>query len=507
MTLDGLNRSDVVAGLQCDLRLFLKRKQEQKGSKRHPNQRHTRLYKAAHLRFPDGKALDGDLVQRKQMTKEALGTAGPWTLFGASLEHAHVEIQPDILHKTAENKIELFAVRGSTSIKRTTYYELAVDVWGLRGMGHAPSSASVLHINSDYCRNEDGIDPHQLFQCKETLTFLEGRISEIEAQVEQLNKQRCWDTPPPATVGPHCQKPSRCPFLSGCSPTPGPFHISRLPHGSRLAQRLSSEAIEDIRVMPEPMRMSPMQRRALACLQRGEDWVGPGLERALQAVQFPLGYLDFEAVAPPVPLHAHTQPHQSLPTQWSLHVEDPSGELTHQEFIHDENSDPRLAFVESLVDAVSEVRTLVVYSPAESRILKTLAEQFPEHAGSLRQIRKRLHDLLAVIQRHYYHPDFNGTFTLKRVLPSLVDDLDYQDLDIRDGAMAARLYPDLILAEPESKAHQSLRDSLLRYCERDTLALVRIRQALLKRCAYSSHKTTPLMEKWMPCRDLESEKS
>ncbi|MEE2752213.1 MAG: DUF2779 domain-containing protein, partial [Myxococcota bacterium] len=485
MTPEGLTREDVVAGLQCERRLHLQWQTRTTANPKTSSQ--SRVREAAFLRFPNGQALEGDFNQRQLATEAALETPGPWALFGACAQHAGVQIQPDILYKTSANELGVFTIRKSASIKRTTYYDLAVEVWVLRGCGQAPSSARVLHINSEYCREDHGLDPNQLFHSVEALPFLEGRVSEVDSQIGPLKEPTLRSVAPEVSVGPHCKSPSRCPFLNDCSPNAGAFHVSRLPHGNRLAQRLPDSAIEDIRAIPMPTRMSPLQKRALSCIQKGEDWVGPGLESTLQNVQFPLGYLDFESVAPAVPLHAQTHPYQSLPTQWSLHIQRQDGQLTHQEFIHDHNSDPRKAFADSLLEAVSEVGSLVVYSPAESRVLKALAEQFPEHTEALEAVRARLYDLLAVIQRHYYHPDFNGTFTLKRVLPSLVDDLSYDDLEIRNGAMAAQRYPELILSKPQTDFHRSLRHSLLRYCERDTLALVRIRQALLERCKHSPH--------------------
>jgi len=46
-------------------------------------------------------------------------------------------------------------------------------------------------------------------------------------------------------------------------------------------------------------------------------------------------YLDFEAMAPPIPLYEGTRPYQTLPFQWSLHEIDGGGKLGHREFLAD----------------------------------------------------------------------------------------------------------------------------------------------------------------------------
>jgi hypothetical protein len=83
------------------------------------------------------------------------------------------------------------------------------------------------------------------------------------------------------------------------------------------------------------------------------------------------------------------------------------------------------------------------------------------------------------------HPDFRGSFSLKAVLPALVPELGYDDLEIADGSTAAAmletLLPDEAALPPDERA--ALRDRLLRYCERDTWVLVQRTEVLRKLAA------------------------
>jgi hypothetical protein len=64
------------------------------------------------------------------------------------------------------------------------------------------------------------------------------------------------------------------------------------------------------------------------------------------------------------------------------------------------------------------------------------------------------------------------------VLPALVPDLSYDDLDIADGEMAMLAYARLAkINSSEEKA--KIRQDLLSYCRLDTLAMVRIWQKLV----------------------------
>jgi hypothetical protein len=79
-----------------------------------------------------------------------------------------------------------------------------------------------------------------------------------------------------------------------------------------------------------------------------------------------------------------------------------------------------------------------------------------------------------------YHPDFLGSFSQKRVLPALVPGLGYDDLAVADGGSASAILEGLLLGEGSlpSGVEKRLRRDLLRYCERDTLGMVKMYEAL-----------------------------
>jgi len=104
----------------------------------------------------------------------------------------------------------------------------------------------------------------------------------------------------------------------------------------------------------------------------------------------------------------------------------------------------------------------------------------PGQRRALRAIRDLLLDLLPIVQAHVYHPDFGGSFSLKAVLPAIVPGAGYVDLAISDGNAAAAVLEGLLLAPDDSSAadRRRLRKELLAYCERDTLAMVKLTERL-----------------------------
>ena len=104
----------------------------------------------------------------------------------------------------------------------------------------------------------------------------------------------------------------------------------------------------------------------------------------------------------------------------------------------------------------------------------------PELQTELNELEAKLIDLLPVVRNFVYHPDFQGSFSIKYVLQPLVPELSYNDLTIVDGLVAsveiARL---LFVADRISPDERDrVRQDLLDYCRRDTWAMVKLLESL-----------------------------
>jgi len=119
-----------------------------------------------------------------------------------------------------------------------------------------------------------------------------------------------------------------------------------------------------------------------------------------------------------------------------------------------------------------------VYSGYEWRILMDLSDAIPALRRPLGALAARLWDLLPIVRRHYYHPAFEGSFSIKVILPALAPSLDYGNLTIRDGGLAALQYYRMAFGRTDPSEKARIRASLLEYCKRDTLALLAIRRVL-----------------------------
>jgi predicted RecB family nuclease len=163
--------------------------------------------------------------------------------------------------------------------------------------------------------------------------------------------------------------------------------------------------------------------------------------------------------------------------QFSCHVADGAGHVTHHAWLAEGPADPRPALAERLVTACAGARTIVAYhAPFERQCIAQLALTVPSLAAPLASIAERLVDLLPIIRNHVYHPDFGGSFSLKRVLPALVPEARYDGLAIAGGQAASLELARLLFRgdeiAPAEKAE--MRRALLEYCHLDTRGLVEL---------------------------------
>jgi hypothetical protein len=80
--------------------------------------------------------------------------------------------------------------------------------------------------------------------------------------------------------------------------------------------------------------------------------------------------------------------------------------------------------------------------------------------------------LVRIVPDHVAHPDFQGSYSMKAVAPAVAPEVTYDDLDVAHGGEASAAFY-RIIADPtlSPEARNELRQSLLKYCARDTLAL------------------------------------
>ena len=236
----------------------------------------------------------------------------------------------------------------------------------------------------------------------------------------------------------------------------------------------------DIRDVDATVLSSEKRLRIHAATRKGEAEVSGDAPRAFDQFDYPRYYLDFETIGPAVPFWAGMRPYQSVPVQWSCHIDyGPSDNgveaIRHYEFLDLSGDPPMRMLAEKLIECLGSTGPVFMYTNYEKRVINSLVEMFPDLAAPLAGIVERLVDLLPIVREHYYHPKMLGSWSIKAVSPTIDPEMDYSELTgIAEGLAASDGYMEAINPETTLVRKAELEEQLLRYCRFDTEAMVKI---------------------------------
>lgn len=434
--------------------------------------------------FPGGVLAEADYQHTRAALEEtARLMANPQVpaVYEAALENDGVLVRVDILERQPRNRWRLVEVKSSTQVKDYYHYDVAIQRHVASGAGLKISSACLMHLNREYIYDGKRYEPDKLFVLEDLTAeagSLAGEVVDLLAAQRRVLQE---DEPPQVAAGAQCTAPVTCEFFDQCHEPVPAGHVSELP---RLTQRkietLQTLGIDLIQDIPESFALTPIQRRAYDCARSGRPWFGPALRDALSTRRYPLYFMDFETFYPALPRHKGMWPYSHIPFQWSVHVrERPGAKLRHHEFLAEDETDPRLRFLETLLEVLGTTGNIVVYNRQfEAERLKDLAGWLPGHAQRIASVQTRLWDLLPVVRDNVYHPEFQGSFSIKRTLPALVPEMTYEGMEIAEGSAAGLAWETLVHGQLSPSEKRSLRAALLAYCRQDTEAMVRMCDAL-----------------------------
>lgn len=488
-----LSKSRFLAGLECPLRLWYQCYNRELATEPSPAQQAVfdsgqEVGILATQRFPGGILIAEDYLHHPsavRSTKKAMQDQSVEAIFEAAFLEDDVRIRVDVIERLPAGRWAIHEVKSSTRVKDVYLPDVAIQYHVLRKTGLDVDRVFLTHINNEYVYDGQGLDHDALFTSVdltgETIALQDRTVSQLTAQKDMLAAQ----DPPVISPSRHCKKPYLCEFWEHCTKDVPENWILNL---SGITQKklddLGARGIVEIADIPDSFPLSALQERIRACVRDNHEFISDELAAELTDVEYPVHFLDFETVSPAISRYAQTRPYETIPFQWSDHILNADGSVDHREYLHDEDSDPREPFARTLIEALGEGGTIFIYTSYERTILNRLAEQFPQYHPTLMGITSRFKDLHAIVRKHYYHPAFNGSFSIKSVLPVLVPDMGYAGLAIQEGGQASVEYLRILRLDTPEDERSQIRSDLLQYCEQDTLAMLRVRDALIGRCAH-----------------------
>jgi hypothetical protein len=487
-----ISKSKFISGIQCEKLLWFQF--YRKDLAEEPDEQTQFIFDQGHLigemvqsLFQGGVLVEDD----HEHIKEAIDTTrrmideGDMTLFEAAAEHGRYLARADVIKRVNANTNEwdMFEVKSGTHDDKEVYLQdLALQKLIFDGAGYPIRNAHLVVINNQYVRKGE-LEVDKLFK----ITDQTKTVVEIAKKYPPLMKRFLdvvdTDKEPMVSISKsRCTSPYECPFMNTCWKDVPEDSVFTLAHDrDQIANKAFAKGILKIGDIPEGTKLNPRQKRQVLAARTGQPFFNPkGIQSFLKALEYPLYFLDFETYNPLIPPYDGLRPYQMIPFQYSLHVlEKPDGELKHFEFLASGQEDPRPLFVESMLENIGTKGSVVVYSAFEQSRIKSLAEWLPKRALALGKLLPRIRDLSVPFRNQdIYYPDFLGSYSIKAVLPVLVPDMSYDDLEIGEGGAAALAYVKLTQSDLPRKEREQIRKALLVYCGQDTLAMVKLVEVL-----------------------------
>lgn len=483
-----LSKSRVQSGFQCSLKLWndcfaRKLAAPVDETKQFIFDRGTHIGELAQERYPGGKLIEAKHDETNlalKQTDEALSDRSIAALFEPAFIHQNVLARIDVLLRAPANRWDVIEVKGAANRKDVYLRDLAIQLWIVKGAGVDVRRAGLLLLNKEYVYDGKHLDLDQLFTYVDLTDDALAMHDEIEALVESLHEVLSSKNAPQIEPGDQCHSPYDCPYLANCTKGFVSLEnpVENLPYiSAKKLLELEQMGVEEINEIPADFALNEKQARVRKAVITGDAWASKGLAGALADITYPVHHLDFETVMPPVPIYAGTRPFEQVPILYSIHRESEDGATEHFEHLCREIEAPHRELAERLLADLGEHGSICVYSAFEKTTIKALAKRLPDLADDLEALVDRIWDLFPIVLSHYYHPGFQGSYSIKNVLPALVPGANYDDNEIADGRTAAIKYEIALKSEDEAEREKIFRDLRL-YCEQDTWAMVKLRHAL-----------------------------
>lgn len=260
-----------------------------------------------------------------------------------------------------------------------------------------------------------------------------------------------------------------------------------------------------------------------------------GIRSLFAKFKHPLHFIDFETSMVAIPFHQGRRPYEQIAFQFSHHTLERDGTVKHaDEYIHFTPGEfPNFEFVRRLKASLStDDGTIFRYADHENTVLRQIMRQIEalppgkalpdtdelvEFIQSITRPKdgepgspgiRNMIDLRKIIMDYYYHPLMGGSNSIKKVIPAILSTSKFlqqkypewgtgdpyqllkpvfQDIPqeifagesplftdetIDDGGAAMTAWARMQFTEMTQMERNAIVESLLRYCELDTLSMV-----------------------------------
>ncbi len=484
-----ISKSMYIRGLQCEKSLFMNKYNPELKVFSNETQAKfevgNRVGKLAQELFPGGvdcgmETTGRNVTKSLELTSEAI-KGGKKIIYEAAFQYNGMLAIIDIMVK-AGNSWNLYEVKSSTEIKDYQLNDVALQYYAIKGSGIKVNDLSIAYINNKYVKIGK-LSINKLFTVESVIEKAIGKQDEIEPNKEKYQKVLNSRIIPIIEISPKCFDPFDCDFHEHCWKHIPKYSVFNLSNIRSKSYELYNKGIIKIKDIPKDFKLSENQTIEKESYIKNKDHINKeNISVFLKQLKYPLYFMDFETIRFEIPVWDNTHPYLQIPFQYSLHiVKKKNSEPEHLEFLADGKGDPRISFIERLLNDTKGKGTILVYNNSfETPRLKEIAKYFPKYQKEIDERISRIVDLIVPFRsKDYYKPAMQGSYSIKKVLPAISPELSYDNLEISEGGSANLEFLRMMSLTDEIEI-QKIRRNLLEYCKMDTQAMIILYNSLSK---------------------------
>ena len=431
---------------------------------------------------PNGVLVNEVGAKGISQTKELIDAKTP-TIFQATFEwNDFFHISDILIYNDELNGYELYEVKGSNSVKRKPPYNYINDLCFQKTIieknGINIIKSGVIHLNGKY-RFQDKLNLKALFLHEDVTDEVIDSQGNVIQQMLDVKKYLSM----PEEKGCECLYRGRrgqCQTFQYSNPQVPEYSIydlSRIGSSKKLLNYLvdlHTYKLEDIDVVNKLTGAKKNQYNSY--MQKKPIIDIPAIKNELDELEFPLYFLDFEGYTSAIPRFNNFGPYEQDPFQYSLHILYADGKLDHKEYlITDPKEDLTLELVKKMREDIEDQGTIISWSNYEKQRILKLIELNPKYINFLLDLNNRMFDLMTIFSKGLYvDAFFKGGWSIKKVLPILIPELSYAELEISGGTQAMTMWGKMLEGTYMIESSAQIQKDLLEYCKLDTYAMVEI---------------------------------
>jgi hypothetical protein len=274
-----LSKSTYIKGEQCLKQLYLHKKRPFLRDRLPAERlaifsRGTKVGVIAQDLFPGG--IDAGPKHPSQYRKAVettakLVSAGQSIIYEAAFQANKTLILLDILVRNG-NAWDAYEVKSSKALSETYYKDAALQYYVLKNAGLEINSFSLIHINTDYERDNE-LDLKQLFIITDVTDEVQQRIEGVKSQIMASLQIMEEDHSPKIDIGTHCFHPYDCDFIGHCwkgISSPSVFDIPSIDFDQQLTFHQQERNLEQLLLATET---SEQQKLEIQVQLQQQPWV------------------------------------------------------------------------------------------------------------------------------------------------------------------------------------------------------------------------------------------